>query len=131
MCEYVNNKAKVLLVNQHITPSVNDGREENTFRLINLIGEELRGKNYLQFLGVGFWEAVKTSHSLKYLKEQKLGVIPKKTATTQPLRVFLLSLDKKLVQCRSLPSIFDNSCSKRPFLHMGGERDTENAVSCP
>ena len=73
---FVNNKAKVLLVNQHITPSVNDGREENTFRLINLIGEELRGKNYLQFLGVGFWEAVKTSHSLKYSKEQKLGVIP-------------------------------------------------------
>lgn len=54
---------------------VSDGREWMFLQWINLIREELTRKNYLQFLGVGFWEAVNKYHSLKYSKEQKSEVI--------------------------------------------------------
>ena len=40
-----------------------------------MITEDITWKNYLQFLDVGFWEAVNTNHSLKYSKEQKSKVI--------------------------------------------------------
>ena len=65
---------KVLLVSKHIIP-INQPREKRDyFVLINLIREELIGKEYLQFLGVAFWEAVNTNHSLKYSKQQKSEV---------------------------------------------------------